>query len=206
MLYVFVLISCVFIPLHHTPFTALPVEIFTEYCNRLHVFFPDIYGCFQTKPHTWINDVVHSVIPANHTACWKAVLPWVYLTPLVWRHFVKTGKSFPGIMMYTCTVNQAFTKVPTRVHFFFATQQFHSHLVKCPSVRTYIAVPPAHYIYSETCLERPLPWETTCLEGPPVWGRKSHIPVYMNLSPKTTCLERPYFCGQWGGLSRQILL
>ncbi len=28
----------------------------------------------------------------------------------------------------------------------------------------------------------------------------------MNLSPKTTCLERPYFYGQWGGLSRQVLL
>ncbi len=27
----------------------------------------------------------------------------------------------------------------------------------------------------------------------------------MNLSPKTTCLERPYFYGRWGGLSRQVL-
>ncbi len=29
--------------------------------------------------------------------------------------------------------------------------------------------------YSETCLERPLSWETTCLEGPLVFGRRSHI-------------------------------
>ncbi len=38
-----------------------------------------------------------------------------------------------------------------------------------------------HTVYSATCLERPLPWETTCL-------------------------YRPHFCGQWGGLSRQVLL
>ncbi len=30
--------------------------------------------------------------------------------------------------------------------------------------------------------------------------------MQLNLSPKTTCLERPYFYGQWGGLSRQVLL
>ncbi len=30
--------------------------------------------------------------------------------------------------------------------------------------------------------------------------------MQLNLSPKTTCLERPYFYGQCGGLSRQVLL
>ena len=28
----------------------------------------------------------------------------------------------------------------------------------------------------------------------------------MSLSPKTACLERPYFYGQWDGLSREVLL
>ncbi len=51
--------------------------------------------------------------------------------------------------------------------------------------------------YSETCVERPLPWEITCLEGPLLWGRKSHISMQMNLSPKTICLENPQFYGQW---------
>ncbi len=49
---------------------------------------------------------------------------------------------------------------------------------------------------SESYLGRPLPWETTCLEGPLVFGRKSYLSAcsaYRNLSPKTTCLERPYF-------------
>ncbi len=27
-----------------------------------------------------------------------------------------------------------------------------------------------------------------------------------HLTPKTTCLERPHFYGQWGGPSRQVLL
>ncbi len=29
--------------------------------------------------------------------------------------------------------------------------------------------------------------------------------IIMNLSPETTCLDRPHSCGQWGGLSRQVL-
>ncbi len=61
--------------------------------------------------------------------------------------------------------------------------------------------------YSVTYFERPLLWETTCLEGPPVLRRRSYIvsvkePVTQK---KTTCLER-HFYGQWGGLSRQALL
>ncbi len=59
-------------------------------------------------------------------------------------------------------------------------------------------------LYSITCLDRRLPRETTGLEGPPAFGRKTYISVEMNLSPKTTCLERPHFCGQSGGLSRQV--
>ncbi len=60
--------------------------------------------------------------------------------------------------------------------------------------------------YSETCWERPLPWETTCLGRPHICGRKTYISIQVNLSPETTCLDRPHFCGQWGGLSRQVLL
>ena len=51
--------------------------------------------------------------------------------------------------------------------------------------------------YNETCLERPLPWETTCLEGPQSPVRRSHISLQLNLSPKITCFERPYLYGQW---------
>ena len=51
--------------------------------------------------------------------------------------------------------------------------------------------------YSETCLERPLLWETTCIEGPHIPGRRSHISVWWNLSPKTTFLEKPYFLANW---------
>ena len=63
-----------------------------------------------------------------------------------------------------------------------------------------------HVKYSEICLERPLPWKTTCLEGPHIHGSRSHISMQLNLSPKTTCLERPYFYVRWGGLSRQVPL
>ncbi len=50
-----------------------------------------------------------------------------------------------------------------------------------------------------------------CHERPPVLkdhnpGRRSYISMQLNLSPKSTCLERPYFYGQWGGLSRQVLM
>ncbi len=34
-----------------------------------------------------------------------------------------------------------------------------------------------HGLYSETSLERPLPWKTTCLERPDVPGRNSYISV-----------------------------
>ncbi len=40
------------------------------------------------------------------------------------------------------------------------------------------------YVYSETCLERPLPWQTTCLEGPHIPGRSSHMSMYLNLAVK----------------------
>ncbi len=52
--------------------------------------------------------------------------------------------------------------------------------------------------YSKTCLEGPLPREITCLEGQHTPGGMSHILVQVILSPKTTCLKRPYFYGQWG--------
>ncbi len=48
------------------------------------------------------------------------------------------------------------------------------------------------------CYDRP----SVCLERPHILGRRSHIPVLLNLSAKTTCLERPlerpHLCGQWG--------
>ncbi len=31
--------------------------------------------------------------------------------------------------------------------------------------------------YSETCLERPLPWETTCLDRQCIFGRRTHISI-----------------------------
>ncbi len=54
-------------------------------------------------------------------------------------------------------------------------------------------------VHSQTCQE------TTCLVRPCIFGR-TYISIQVNLSPETTCLERPHFCGQWGGLSRQVLL
>ena len=35
---------------------------------------------------------------------------------------------------------------------------------------------------------------------------RSYILTKSNLSPETTCLQRPHFDGQQGGLSRQVLL
>ncbi len=55
--------------------------------------------------------------------------------------------------------------------------------------------------YSKTCLEGSLPWETNCLQGPLIFGR-SYIPMQLNLVPKVTCLERPYFYDKWSGPSR----
>ncbi len=69
--------------------------------------------------------------------------------------------------------------------------------VKMPFIK-YTVVPLLH-IWETTvqwnCLERPLPWETTCFGGPHTPGRRSHNSMQLNLSPKTTCLERPYFYG-----------
>ncbi len=42
-------------------------------------------------------------------------------------------------------------------------------------------------VYSEICHERPLPWETTCIERPDIPARRSHISMQLSLSPKTTC-------------------
>ncbi len=33
-----------------------------------------------------------------------------------------------------------------------------------------------------------------------------YISIQLNLPQETTCLDRPHFCAQWGGLSRQVLL
>ncbi len=53
----------------------------------------------------------------------------------------------------------------------------------------------AHYVqqYSETCLERPLPWKTTCREGPVVGQKVLHFSVNKpvtkdHLSWETVCL------------------
>ncbi len=53
---------------------------------------------------------------------------------------------------------------------------------------------------------RDLPRGTTCFEGPHTPSGRSHISMQLNMSPKTTCLERPYFYAQWDGLSGQVLL
>ena len=55
-----------------------------------------------------------------------------------------------------------------------------------------------------------LSWETTAITDHLSWdylswkannpGRKFYISMHLNLSPKTTCLERPDFYRQWGGL------
>ncbi len=45
----------------------------------------------------------------------------------------------------------------------------------------------------KTLLWDHLSWRTTILSE-----STSHISMQLNLSPKTTCLERPYFCGQRG--------
>ena len=37
--------------------------------------------------------------------------------------------------------------------------------------------------------------ETTCFEGPHIPGRRIHISIQLNLSWKTTCLEKPCFYG-----------
>ena len=55
-------------------------------------------------------------------------------------------------------------------------------------------------MYSETS-PRPLPWKTTCLEGPQISERSFYIPVMLNLAPKTTCVERSHCYSQWNGLS-----
>ena len=44
--------------------------------------------------------------------------------------------------------------------------------------------------YSEICLERPLPWDHLSWRTTSVLQKVLHFNV-MNLSPKTTCLERP---------------
>ncbi len=49
-------------------------------------------------------------------------------------------------------------------------------------------------------------YETTCLERSDIPGRRSYISIELNLSPKTTCLERPHIYGLWTGLSRRVLL
>ncbi len=53
--------------------------------------------------------------------------------------------------------------------------------------------------YSEICLQRPLPWETTCLEEPhKVTVRRSVTSAQLNRCRRpSTCLERSYFYGQW---------
>ncbi len=48
--------------------------------------------------------------------------------------------------------------------------------------------------------------ETTCLEGPLVFGKKPYVSMQINLSPETICLQRTYCYGQCGGLSRQVQL
>ncbi len=69
------------------------------------------------------------------------------------------------------------------------------------------------YVDRHHCLRRlrDLPLETVIhehVEGSHIHGRRTYmyISVQLNLSSKTSCLERPHFYGQQGGLSRRALL
>ncbi len=59
----------------------------------------------------------------------------------------------------------------------------------------------------KTCLERPLPWETTCLKEPDISYQK-----ITTFQLNWTCHQRPrvlqdlIFYGQWGSPSKQVLL
>ena len=55
--------------------------------------------------------------------------------------------------------------------------------------------------YSETCLERPLLTETTCLERPHILGRRSYTYISV-IGPVTkTVLRDHFFMASGGGLS-----
>ncbi len=69
----------------------------------------------------------------------------------------------------------------------------------------YISVTLLYRNYSKTCLERPLQRDHLSWRTTDSW-QMSQISMQSNLSSKTTCLERPNFYGQWGSLSRQVLL
>ncbi len=94
---------------------------------------------FGNKPHTRIDDVVRSVIQANHNAaCREAAHPCGELIAVFSRHFASAGESFSGITMYT--EKRSFANVATRTHLFFATRQFVSHFAKWRSVRAHPAI------------------------------------------------------------------
>ncbi len=48
--------------------------------------------------------------------------------------------------------------------------------------------------------------ESTCLDRPHIFGRRTYISLLLNLSPETAYPDRQHYCGQWCGLSRQGLL
>ncbi len=56
-----------------------------------------------------------------------------------------------------------------------------------------------------TCHVRPLPWKTTCLEGPHNSGSWPYFSMNLNLLPNTTCLDHIFY-NHWSGLLRQVLL
>ncbi len=58
--------------------------------------------------------------------------------------------------------------------------------------------------YGKSFLERPLLSKVTCLERPRNFLAQSHTFQQMNLSPNTSCLERPYFPSRRGGLSSVV--
>ena len=58
-------------------------------------------------------------------------------------------------------------------------------------------------VLRDHCHERP---PISYQEIPHISGRRCYISIQLNLSPKTTCLQRPLFYFQRGGLSRQVLL
>ncbi len=73
------------------------------------------------------------------------------------------------IIMYHCTFN--FTLYGNIYYNWNIIVKAHATNVKFGAYRVRTTQ------YSETCLERPLPWETTCLDRPHIFGRRTYISI-----------------------------
>ncbi len=117
-----------------------------------------------------------SVLLANYTAVSSVGQKFHYDSPLMSRP--ATEHNDKAIIKRKWSLRHLFAKRP-----------------RCSGLNSKVV----SFLYSETCFERPLPWEITCLEGLHFPGRRSYISMQLNLSPpKTTWLERPYFLWPMG--------